>query len=233
MKPAFPSGLVVNWKSKSASCRKVGKPVNKPKVESDGTEGPVIGGLNDDDAAADRPDFSARANLKGRKNDVSKLFIYIWNKGMTIFIQTVKIETDSDSEDKVKAVKARPKPTARYKQVAAPATAPEMAMKVKKESKAVAKVEDDPPVIVTGSNCDDNLPQFARSAWASEYLPTVYEFLGSLEKPWELSDPKEVDDVKTVQMLVDIVYPLANYKVQFNDRIYLMVRELSHLLMFS
>jgi hypothetical protein len=236
-KPIFPSGLITNWKSKtsnSASSRKVGKPV-KPKLED--AEEPVIGGLNNDDATAVQPDFSICSNLKGQKNDVSQLFVYL-NKGVTIFIQTVKIMTDSGSKDEV-VVKPRPKPTPGpcYKQVAAPVPASEMAMKVKKELKAVTKVEDDAPIIVASNSditplasLDDNLPQFAHSAWASRFLPTLYAFLGSLKNPWELSDPKETDDVKAIQMIIDIVYPCSGYKVKLNDKIYLMVCELSCLL---
>jgi hypothetical protein len=111
--PTFPSGLITNWKfktSNSASSDKAGKPV-KPKLED--AEEPVIGGLNDDDATAVQPDFSTCSNLKGCKSDVSQLFVYL-NKGVTIFIQTVKIMTDSGSEDEV-MVKPRPKPTPHYK----------------------------------------------------------------------------------------------------------------------
>ena len=160
-----------------------------------------------------------------------------WDKGLTIFIQIVEIMTDSDSEDEVVAAKPRPKPIPRNRQVAAPAPASEVAKpqqaKVKKESKA-AKVKGDTPILPvvtsnsnvvpsTSASLDDNLPQFARSAWSSEFLPTLYAFLGSLEKPWELSDPKETDNVKTIQMLIDIVYPGSKYEVKLNDRIYLMV----------
>ena len=142
---------------------------------------------------------------------------------------------DSGSEDEV-VVKPRPKPTPCYKQVAVPMPTSDMAMKVKKELKAVTKVKDDFPIVVNSNSnmplasLNDNLPQFAHSAWASKFLPTLYTFLGSLKKPWELSDPKETDDVKTIQMIVDIVYPHSNYMVKLNDKIYLMVHELSHLL---
>jgi len=140
--------------------------------------------------------------------------------------------TDSDNEAEVMVVKPRPKPIP-CKQVATPVPASEV--KVKKELKAVANVKGDSPISVTSNSnvtptasLDNSLPQFARAIWNTDFLPTLYKYLGLLEKPWELSDPKETDDLKTIQMLVDIVYLRSNYKVTINDRIYIMVRELSH-----
>ena len=83
-KSAFPLGIVTNWKSKasnSTSSHKAGKPV-KPKLE--GAEEPVICGLSNNDAAVVKPDFSTYPNLKGCKNNVSQLFVYLMNKGVTI-----------------------------------------------------------------------------------------------------------------------------------------------------
>jgi hypothetical protein len=68
----------------------------------------------------------------------------------------------------------------------------------------------------------EGLPEFARSAWVSRFLPTLYAFLGSLERPWELSEQGS-DDVKEIQKLVNIVYPGSGYKVKLNDRIFSMV----------
>ena len=83
-KPAFPSGLVTNWKAKTTSGSR--KPQGRAAEPNDRQE-PVVGGLNDDDAAAVQPDFSTnvRSNLKGRKNNVRQLFVYLRNKGLTIF----------------------------------------------------------------------------------------------------------------------------------------------------
>ncbi|KAH9993138.1 hypothetical protein BJV74DRAFT_795658 [Russula compacta] len=137
--------------------------------------------------------------------------------------------TDSDDEAEVMVTKPRPKPVPYNKQVATPV--PMSEVKVKKESKAIAKVKGNSPISVTSnSNATpsaslNSLPEFAHSAWDTEFLPTLYKYLGSLEKPWELSKPKETDDVKTVQMILDIVYPCSNYKVTINDRIYIMVKD--------
>jgi hypothetical protein len=72
------------------------------------------------------------------------------------------------------------------------------------------------------SDASQFLPKFARSAWVTRFLPTLYAYLGSLNKPWELSEPGS-DEVQTIQMLIDIVYPQSGYKVQLNDKIYNMV----------
>jgi hypothetical protein len=75
---------------------------------------------------------------------------------------------------------------------------------------------------ISPGDSGEGLPQFVRSAWASQFLPTLYAYLGSLEKPWELAEPGS-DEVQTIQMLVDLVYPQSGYKVQLNDKIYNMV----------
>jgi hypothetical protein len=68
------------------------------------------------------------------------------------------------------------------------------------------------------------LPEFVRAAWKSKFLPTLYAYLGSLERPWDLSEGLGgSDDVKVIQMLIDIVYPQSGYKVKLNDRIFAMV----------
>ena len=142
--------------------------------------------------------------------------------------------TNSDNEAEVVVIKPRPKPVPCNKQVTAPV--PTSEVKVKKESKAIAKVKGNSPILVTSNSNAmpsaslNGLPEFACSAWNTKFLPTLNKYLGSLKKPWELSKPKETDNVKTVQMILDIVYPCSNYKVTINDRIYIMVCELSHLL---
>jgi len=118
-KPTFPSGLFTNWKAKSKT---TGGASSRGKLAN--LEGPIIGGLNDDDAAAVQPEFSKTvdSNLKSRQNNVSQLFIYKGNKGLTFFIQMVEIM--DDSEDEAVVTKSRPKPIPRNKQVAKPTSAP-------------------------------------------------------------------------------------------------------------
>jgi hypothetical protein len=76
--------------------------------------------------------------------------------------------------------------------------------------------------IPSSGDSEEGLPEFARSAWVSRFLPTLYAFLGSLERPWELSEQGS-DDVKEIQKLINVVYPGSGYKVTLNDRIYSMV----------
>ena len=76
--------------------------------------------------------------------------------------------------------------------------------------------------IPSSGDSDNGLPEFTRSTWTSHFLLTLYAYLGSLEKPWELSKPGS-DEVKVIQMLLDIVYPQSGYKVKLNDWIYAKV----------
>ena len=118
---------------------------------------------------------------------------------LTIFIQTVIISKASNSdEDKLLASRPRrPKPRPVFSQAAS--TKP-----------AVSRYGLNSPIsttpthwqAVTGdvpSSGDSNdwLPEFAHSAWVSRFLPTLYTYLGSLERPWELSQQGS-DDVKAI-----------------------------------
>ncbi|KAH9987755.1 hypothetical protein BJV74DRAFT_796436 [Russula compacta] len=167
-KPAFPSGLTANWKAKSTSSSGKKGRATSPEDPLD----PVIGGLDDVDAAAVQPDFN-HTKLGGHKND------------------SVEIISDSKEGCERIVAKPRPKPIPRIKQVPGPVSKVKKP-EVKQELKAIGKA-------------------------ASSVL--------GLAKPWELSDPTETDDVKTIQMLVDKVFPGSNYKVKLNDKIYAMAKD--------
>ncbi|KAH9976660.1 hypothetical protein BGW80DRAFT_1115985, partial [Lactifluus volemus] len=68
-------------------------------------------------------------------------------------------------------------------------------------------------------NSSKDLLQFAYEAWATKFLLTLYGYLGSLETPWEISVPG-LNDVQTIQMLIDLVYPQSGYKAkdQINEK---------------
>jgi hypothetical protein len=80
----------------------------------------------------------------------------------------------------------------------------------------------------TDSHDVNNLPEFARSAWSTLFLPTLYDCLGRASDPFVLG----ADMVKVIQEIVDIVYPFAEYRVLVDDRIFTMVCVLSFLLCF-
>ncbi|KAH9959509.1 hypothetical protein BGW80DRAFT_1256435 [Lactifluus volemus] len=234
--PGIPSGLLPNWKanlktptrshsqgaSGSGNASFQGLPVQDP-----------IGGLNDDDASAVQPSHrlstSGHANLD-RKND-------------TVLI----CDAGDDSDDKVTvpaSKRPKPRPVLAFSSKPAGSTAAEQAKpllakargihrtlslkgNLKTSVQVVAPTGDVGSPSTSGSPGDSDtsqfLPKFARSAWVTRFLPTLYAYLGSLNKPWELSEPGS-DEVQTIQMLIDIVYPQSGYKVQLNDKIYNMAK---------
>jgi hypothetical protein len=70
-----------------------------------------------------------------------------------------------------------------------------------------------------GNPDPNDLPEFARSAWATTFLPTLYDCLGQSLDPFVIDG----DMVKTIQELVDISYPNADYRVCVSGRIYSLV----------
>jgi len=63
------------------------------------------------------------------------------------------------------------------------------------------------------------LPEFARSAWSTTFLPTLYARLGCSPDPFVI----DADMVKVIQEIVDLVYPDIEYQVQVDDKIFTMV----------
>jgi hypothetical protein len=64
-----------------------------------------------------------------------------------------------------------------------------------------------------------SLPEFARAAWSTNFLPTLYDRLGCSRDPFVI-DP---DMVNAVQEVVDFAYPGSGYQVRANDRLIVMV----------
>jgi hypothetical protein len=71
----------------------------------------------------------------------------------------------------------------------------------------------------TGSSDFNPLPEFARGAWSSSFLPTLVDRLGQSPDPFVI----EADMVKVIQDIVDLVYPGVDYQVRANDYIFNMV----------
>jgi hypothetical protein len=63
------------------------------------------------------------------------------------------------------------------------------------------------------------LPEFARAAWSTSFLPTLYSRLACSNDPFVI----DLDLVTAIQEIVDIVYPNTTYKVRLNDKMYSMV----------
>ncbi|KAI0245201.1 hypothetical protein BJV78DRAFT_1140472, partial [Lactifluus subvellereus] len=64
------------------------------------------------------------------------------------------------------------------------------------------------------------LPEFARAAWSTTFLPTLYDCLGCSGDPFVINS----DMVKAIQEVVDFVYPGSNYQVHAGDKLINMRR---------
>ena len=69
----------------------------------------------------------------------------------------------------------------------------------------------------------DQLPPFARAAYTSVFLPTLYNRLGASKKPFtEFSKGDEM--VAAVQEVVDRVWPESGWTVKWGDKLCALVR---------
>ena len=73
------------------------------------------------------------------------------------------------------------------------------------------------------------LPEFARAAWTSRFLPTLYHRFGSSNKPWKMFT-KGSEMLSIIQEVINAVYPDINYRAKWGDRICSVVRSLFFLL---
>jgi hypothetical protein len=64
-----------------------------------------------------------------------------------------------------------------------------------------------------------NLPDFARAAWSTNFLPTLYDCLGCSSDPFVINP----NMVNAIQDVVDFVYPGSQYRVRANDKLSIMV----------
>jgi len=142
----------------------------------------------------------------------------------------VEIGSDDGSGEEMPldVPKAEPKPISRktvFKPSAHPTSSAmkESAAKVKKEGPASV---GSPDIVLLSTSDVDGLPEFARAAWSTSFLPTLYDALACAPKPWDL--PGDTSDmVKFIQGILDAVYPGTGYRVKLNDRIFSMVRGFS------
>lgn len=89
-------------------------------------------------------------------------------------------------------------------------------------SSSIDKYSDD-------ASIDDlnQLPPFARAAYASVFLPTLYHRLGCSEKPFtEFSKGDKM--VAVVQEVVDLVWPHSDWEVRWGDKLCSLVRNIQY-----
>ncbi|KAJ7454903.1 hypothetical protein B0H11DRAFT_2200469 [Mycena galericulata] len=172
LKPAFPRGVVANWRGKiSAVGTTSGQGTSKK------SSGFPLGGLADDDLEAQRP--SRRTH--GVKN-------------------TIEIISDSDSDET--PIKPRPQPVPKRKDALAPSTARVNLKTEYKPQKSVARVKVKAESSTTVDSETVGLPEFARAAWIPVYLPTLYHFAGTRDGWEFCALGKEVDVIQMIVNLV-------------------------------
>jgi hypothetical protein len=89
---------------------------------------------------------------------------------------------------------------------------------VKNESSPSESTANIPATIVLTSDLN-SLPEFARAAWSTAFLPTLYKRLACSPDPFVIDS----DLVKAIQEVVNIVYPDSIYHVRFNNKIFTLV----------
>jgi hypothetical protein len=136
------------------------------------------------------------------------------------------VAVDSASEDDVEIIptkKSKVKPKTVKKSATTTLEVKPIAKSKPRSALAVPKPKlnrTSPAVDISLATSDINtLPEFARSAWSTSFLPTLYSRLGSAPSPFVI----DTDMVNAVQEAVEIVYPDSDYQVRLNDRIFTLV----------
>ena len=222
-KAKFLSGLVPNWQSKlSAPSQSSLK--TKPKVSE--PEDIALGGLDDKDAFATFSPVKLKGTGRNRTNDVSYQWLFpIWKSAdvmQSVIIVSVSEESDAAPVKKKTAIKPK---TTQKSAATKLEVKPNLNPKPKPRSANLQlpnpKIERTSPAASNSGDSHDvnSLPEFARSAWSTSFLPTLYDLLARASDLFVI----DADMVKVIQNLVNIVYPYAEYKVTVNDKIFIMV----------
>jgi hypothetical protein len=125
--------------------------------------------------------------------------------------------SEDESDDAPRVTKVKPKTVRKSK-------APTLEAKLKQAKSKPHSVSStdraSPAANSSAGNSDFNsLPEFARSAWSTSFLPTLYDRLGQSPDPFVI----EADMVKAIQEMIDLAYPDTDYQVRASDKIFIMV----------
>jgi hypothetical protein len=239
-KASFPSGLVSNWQSKVSAPSQTSRKAKASGPHTGDTS--TFGGLNDEDASAT---FSPISSNRKFKNDVRSFYRHlfpIW-KGtdVTQFVAVIDSASEDDS-DTIPAKTSRAKPVQkstslevkskskpRSANLKVPKPEPESAIleaKSKPRSANLKAPKSEPKIaspsadISEAATSDINtLPEFARSAWSTSFLPTLYNLLGCSDNPFMI----DANMLKVIQEVLDYAYPECIYVIGVDDRIFSQV----------
>jgi hypothetical protein len=200
-----------------------GHPQTLLKVKAYESDPTTLGGLNDDDASAT---FSpSEFQGTGCTNDVRCYKHFMWKRAnitQAVFMESAS-EGESDSISKTSGIVAKPKTVQKSKTSS-------LEVKTNSKSKPCSIERASTPANSSSGNSDFNaLPEFARSAWSTSFLPTLYDRLGQSPDPFVI----DVDMVKAIQDVVDLAYPETDYQVRASDKIFNMVIALSFTIFFK
>ncbi|KAJ6579814.1 hypothetical protein B0H10DRAFT_1962745 [Mycena sp. CBHHK59/15] len=200
-------------------------PSTSTKAVTPQAESPILGGLHDIDASAQRPEFSGdKAKLPARINE------------------SIIIDGSSDVEDTpnkppaksalpAKLVKlgwrATPKPRTVKSEPSSKMQGLSLKSLAKTPKAKIVKTESssDASAFTPDSSSDvKGLPAFAGPTWESHFLPKLYEAVNRSEDPMAFAaygDSLIIAEaaVHSIQNVVNDVYPGSTFKVQWGDKL--------------
>ncbi|KII83567.1 hypothetical protein PLICRDRAFT_180340 [Plicaturopsis crispa FD-325 SS-3] len=212
------SGLISNWESKATKLRASSHQRSTTKAAGQESDQEVLGGLDDDDAAAIPPTVRDPQSHNNRKNE------------LVGFVADSKPPASEDPTQLVQNPKSmRSKPSTKKLQTTNLLSSAPVHKRSPSTSIEPSEILSTPSTPSTALNDGQSesvahLPEFARAAWASAFLPTLYAFLAASETPWSPAGA-DGDLVPALQDIVNTVWPGTNYRVRYNDRIFKTARD--------
>ncbi|KII86161.1 hypothetical protein PLICRDRAFT_143741 [Plicaturopsis crispa FD-325 SS-3] len=214
------SGLVRDWRNRvhavgseaSSSKTKPAKPAS-----DDDTLG--LGGLDDDDASAVRPQFSTQAGRSRDRNNEMVGFVSDGEESESYQPKTPKTQGAIATAGRVASSKSKPSTSK--------AKAPSDVHTSGTTSRTVPShvPSDSSSSSLVTQRSLSRLPQWAQADWNAIFLPMLYSYLGSLDNPWLLLNEGDRDCIPELQAMVNTCYPEIAYRVRFNDGIYLTAKD--------
>ena len=78
---------------------------------------------------------------------------------------------------------------------------------------------------VRQSRSSENIPNFFANVMYAEFIPTLLDYCGSKQNPFNMKEEGNDEFLQTCQSLVDALCPNEEYTLTKSDAIYKVVRE--------
>ncbi|KAF7977690.1 hypothetical protein HWV62_2940 [Athelia sp. TMB] len=188
-----PDGLLPGWQQKQLRAQ--------PQTHVTPQTPIKLGGLDDEDTYAPAPEVQDNL-MSAAKQRINTM------------VEIVSDDEDGNTLPLSKAKKPKHQEPEKVVKIEQGHTTPKQVVVVKAEGSSSDKFSDD-----SAADSDlDQLPHFARAAYTSVFLPTLYHRLGCSEKPFtEFSKGDEM--VAAIQQVVDCVWPESNWTVRWGDKL--------------